>query len=89
MAEQKAVPLNVVAGDKGQKSRRIGIAFVNLDGKVPVSITLSLGALRSAMNDKVVTETDFIGNPTYPDEVLDGKKVIRIVGFKKTKRSVI
>jgi hypothetical protein len=85
MAESKAVPLNVVVSDKGQKSVRIGKAFVNLDGNVPVSLIVSMEALNSALKDKVVTETKFEGNPKYPDPILDGKMVLRIVGFKMNK----
>lgn len=89
MAEQKAVPLNVVVSDKGQKSKRIGKAFVNLDGKVPLSITIALEDLRMALKDNTVTEQDYKSNPQYPDQVLDGKKVVRMAGFKITKRSSI
>lgn len=89
MAEQKAIPFNVVCGDMGQKSRRIGKAFYKEDGKAPLSITISLEALRKALSDKIVTEQPYKSNPAYPDEVLDGKNVVRIVGFKPTKRATI
>ena len=89
MAEQKAIPFNVVCGDIGQKSRRIGKAFYKEDGKAPLSLTISLEALRKALSDKVVSEQPYKSNPTYPDEVLDGKNVIRIVGFRPTRKTTI
>ena len=45
MATGKAIPLNVVASDKGQKSRQIGKAFINLDGNPPLSITIALDSV--------------------------------------------
>lgn len=89
MAEQKAVPLNVVVSDKGQKSKRIGKAFINLDGKVPLSLTISLKALRAALDSKTVTEQEYQANEKYPDQVLDGEKVVRMAGFKVERRSSI
>jgi len=89
MATGKAIPLNVVCSDKGQKSRQIGKAFINLDGNPPLSLTISLSDLRTAITDKVVSETDYKANPQYPDRVLDGKRVIRLAGFKMERRSSI
>ena len=89
MATGKAIPLNVVASDKGQKSRQIGKAFINLDGNPPLSITIALEELRAALTAKTVTEQDYKSNPAYPDRVLDGKKVVRLAGFKMTRRESI
>jgi len=98
MAE-KAIPLNVdnamnygISGfvsDKGQKSKRIGKAFINLDGKVPLSMTISLKALRSAIENKTITEQEYTANAAYPDDVLDGERVIRMAGFKITRKGSI
>lgn len=89
MATGKAVPLNLVVSDKGQKSKQIGKAFVNMDGNPPLSVTIALSELRDALSAKTVSETDYKSNPQYPDRVLDGKKVIRIAGFKMTRRESI
>jgi len=89
MATGKAIPLNVVVSDKGRKSKQIGKAFVNLDGNPPLSLTISLEALRTAIKDGIVTEQEYKSNPQYPDRVLDGVKVLRIAGFKMTRRESI
>ena len=89
MATGKAIPLNVVCSDKGQKSKQIGKAFINLDGNPPLSVTISLEALRAALKDGTVTETEYKSNPQYPDRVLDGAKVLRMAGFKMTRREAI
>jgi hypothetical protein len=84
---QKAVPLNVVVSDKGKKSVRIGTAFLKQDGNPPLSMTISIEALKEALRNGTVSETDFKSNPQYPDLILDGKKVVRMAGFTKGKRS--
>ena len=86
MAESKAIPMDVVVSDKGKKAKRIGKAFVNLDGKVPLSVTISLDALNAAIKDGTVSEYTNEGNPQYPDAILDGKKVVRMAGFKYQKK---
>jgi hypothetical protein len=86
MTEQKAVPLDVVVSDKGKKAKRIGKAFVNLDGKVPLSVTICMDALQSAIKDGTVSESIYEGNAQYPDTVLDGKKCVRMAGFKYQKK---
>lgn len=84
----KATALNVVVSDKGKKAVRIGKAFVDLEGKVPLSVTIALEELRKALKDNTVTEQDYQGNPQYPDPVLDGKKVIRLAGFSMRRSSI-
>ena len=84
MAEQKAVPLNVVVSDKGKKSVPVGKAFINMgeDAKVPLSLTISMEAVAAALKAGTVTEQEYKSNPQYPDLVLDGKKTIRMAGFR-------
>jgi len=90
----KATALNLVVSDKGKKAIRIGKAFVDMDGgptgkSPPVSCTINLAELRKALGDGTITEQTFTGNPQYPDPVLDGNKVIRIAGFKITRKGSI
>ena len=89
MAEQKAVPLDVVVSDKGKKSVRIGKAFVNMSdtAKVPLSLTIAMETLAGAIKDGTVSETTYEGNPQYPDATLDGKKTVRMAGFRFRKKA--
>lgn len=83
----KAKPYNVVVGDKGQKSRNVGIAFWDSEGKVPLSITLSLTKLRAALDAKAVTtrKEGPSKNPSFKNPY-EGDEVLRIVGFEKTRK---
>ena len=86
MAESKAIPMNLIVSDKGKKSVRVGKAFVKLEGTVPLSIILSREALNKAISSGTVSETKSEANEKYPDEVLDGKMVVRIAGFPPKKK---
>ena len=87
MAEQKAVPLNVVVSDKGKKAVRIGKAFYSADKMPTVSLTIDMAALNDAIKKGTVTEQEYAGNEKYPDPVLDHKKVLRMACFKIEKKA--
>jgi hypothetical protein len=86
MAESKAIPYNLVAGDKDKKSGNVGIAFFKDGAKVPISITLSLTRVRKLMEEKRLTSRKEEASKTqYPNEY-EGDETIRVVAFKKTKK---